>query len=167
MAKVKVTDALDLEKPDYEHVGRHRARKTPRDRWIELSWLTLATVILSSSGYLGLQVAVNALANPAPTHRVVNGVDLSIPITVIDASGTRNYASRIGQMLLDDTLVVPYSRTLDFEIAASSIDIQTEDYRALAKRIQKVVGLLPIKVVKTAKYPIEVRLGKDYVLPAE
>jgi hypothetical protein len=70
-------------------------------------------------------------------------------------------------MLLDDTLVVPYSRTLDFEIAASSIDIQTEDYRALAKRIQKVVGLLPIKVVKTAKYPIEVRLGKDYVLPAE
>ena len=166
MAKVKHTDELDLEKPDYAHVGRHRARKTARDRWIELAWLTLATVIVSSSGYLGLQVAVNALASPAPTQRIVNGVDLSVPITVIDASGTRQYASRVGQMLLDDTLVVPYSRTLDFTFEASSIDIQKEEYRALAKRIQKVVGKLPIAVDKTAKYPIEVRLGTDYVLPA-
>lgn len=167
MAKVKVTDALDLEKPDYAHVGRHRARKTAKDRWIELSWLTLATVILSSSGYIGLQVAVKAMSNPMPTQRIVNGIDLNVPITVIDASGTRDYASRVGQMLLDDTLVVPYSRTLDFTFATSSIDIQKEDYRALAKRIQKVVGKLPIVVDIKAKYPVEVRLGTDFVLPTE
>lgn len=167
MARPKNPDALDLLAADYEHVGRHRARRTARDRWTELAWLALASALLSAAGYYGLQYAAALVSSPQPTHRIVNGVDLSTPITVIDGSGTRKYASRVGQMLLDADLVVPYSRTIDQKLKASVIDIQSEDYRALAKRIQVIVGNLPIKLDKTAKYEIEVRLGPDYVLPAE
>jgi hypothetical protein len=162
MAKPKNQDALDLLAADYKHAGRHRARKTAKDRWIEFAWLTLASVVLSSSGYLGLQYAVSSMATPKPVQRIVNGVDLNIPITVIDASGTRKYASPIGQKLLDGKLVVPYSRTLDFTFEQSTIQIKKEEYRGLAKRIQLIVGELPIVLKKDSKYPVEVRLGTDF-----
>ncbi|MEY4418175.1 MAG: hypothetical protein RIQ88_613 [Actinomycetota bacterium] len=167
MAKKAAPDALDLLAADYEHAGRHRARRTAKDRWIELAWLALASAILSASGLFGLQYASSLLSNPQPTHRYVNGVDLSTPITVIDGSGTRSFASRVGQLLLDQDLVVPYSRTIDQSFASSSIRIQKEEYRALAKKMQAIIGLLPIEVKADSKYPIEARLGADYIIPEE
>ena len=163
MSKPKSTDAIDLLKADYEHVGRHRARKTPRERWIELAWLALASAILSSSGYFGLQYAVNSFATPGPTQNIVDGIDLAVPITVIDGSGTRTFASRVGQLLLDEQYVVPYSRTIDNILPKSSIRIQDEKYRPLAKRMQKILGALPIEVDKASKYLVEVRIGPDFV----
>jgi len=163
VSKVKSTDAIDLLKADYEHVGRHRARKTPRERWIELAWLAAASAVLSSSGYFGLQYAVDNFSNPAPTQNIVDGIDLAVPITVIDGSGTRQYASRVGQILLDASYVVPYSRTIDNLLPKSSIRIQDEKYRPLAKRMQKVLGVLPIELDKTSKYLVEVRIGPEYV----
>ena len=169
MAKVKNPDALDLLQADFEHVGRHRARRTPKDRWFEFLWLALASVLLSSAGYFGLQYAVAALAHPAPTQKIIKGIDYSVPITVIDGSGTRLYASRVGQLLLDYQidranrgLVVPYSRTLDMTLPNSSIQIQKEEYRRLADKIQGVVGPLPIVLKADGKYAIEVRLGLGY-----
>lgn len=167
MAKAKPQDALDLLAADYEHVGRHRARKTARDRWIELAWLVGASALLSTAGYFGLQYGAAMMSSPQATHRYVNGVDLSTPITVIDGSGSRKFASQVGQLLLDADLVVPYSRTIDQTIELSSINIQKEEYRALALRMQKIVGTLPIKLVESAKYPIEVRIGADFVIPTE
>ena len=164
MARSKKADALDLLKPDYKHVGKHRARRTAKDRWISFFSLVLASVVLSTGGYLGLQSAVSALATPTPTKNVVNGVDLSTPITVIDGTGTRKYAMRIGQQLQDAKLVVPYSRILDITLPKSTIDIQKEEYTALAKRIQLIIGKLPIVVNKDAKYPIEVRLGVGFTI---
>jgi hypothetical protein len=163
VSKVKSTDAIDLLKADYEHVGRHRARKTPRERWIELAWLAAASAVLSSSGYFGLQYAVDNFSNPAPTQNIVDGIDLAVPITVIDGSGTRQYASRVGQILLDASYVVPYSRTIDNLLPTSSIRIQDEKYRPLAKRMQKVLGALPIELDKASKYLVEVRIGPEYV----
>ena len=164
MARKKTVDAIDLLKPDYKHVGKHRARRTAKDRWAGFFALTLATVVLSGGGYFGLQSAISSLATPAPTKNVVNGVDLSTPITVIDGTGTREYAMRIGQMLQDAKFVVPYSRTLDMKLPESSITIQKEEYRVLAKKIQVIVGKLAIVVKADAKYPIEVRLGLGYKL---
>lgn len=162
MAKQKNADAIDLLKPDYKHVGKHRARKTSKDRWRSFLTLTIASAVLSGGGYLGLQSAVSALTNPTPTKNVVNGVDLSTPITVIDGSGTRKFAMRIGQVLQNAKLVVPYSRTLDMTFPDTSITIQKEEYRALALRIQRIIGELEIVVDKEAKYPIEVRLGVGF-----
>jgi hypothetical protein len=162
MAKQKNSDAIDLLKPDYKHVGKHRARKTSKDRWASFLGLTLASVVLSGGGYIGLQSAVNALATPAPTKNVVNGVDLSTPITVIDGTGTRKFAMSIGQQLQNAKLVVPYSRILDITLPSSSITIQKEEYRALALRIQRIIGELDIVVNEDAKYPIEVRLGVGF-----
>lgn len=157
-------DAIDLLKPDYKHVGRHRARRTAKDRWIEFSALALASVLLSGGGYFGLQSAISALATPAPTKNIVNGVDLATPITVIDGTGTRQFAMRIGQQLQDAKLVVPYSRTLDMTLASTSITIQNEEFRPLAKRIQLIIGKLPIVIKAEAKYPIEVRLGLGFTI---
>jgi len=162
MAKQKNSDAIDLLKPDYKHVGKHRARKTSKDRWTSFLGLTLASVVLSGGGYIGLQSAVSALATPAPTKNVVNGVDLSTPITVIDGTGTRKFAMSIGQQLQNAKLVVPYSRILDITLPSSSITIQKEEYRALALRIQRIIGELDIVVNEDAKYPIEVRLGVGF-----
>ena len=36
MAKPKNQDALDLLAADYLHVGRHRARRTAKERWTDL-----------------------------------------------------------------------------------------------------------------------------------
>ena len=162
MPKSKKADAIDLLKPDYKHVGKHRARKTSKDRWTSFLVLTIASVVLSAGGYLGLQSAVSALTTPAPTKSIVNGVDLSIPITVIDGSGTRKFAMRIGQQLQNAKLVVPYSRTLDITFPGTSITIQKEEYRALALRIQRIIGELEIVLDEEAKYPIEVRLGVGF-----
>ena len=167
MAKDKPKDALDLLDADYEHVGRHRARKSAKDRWVELAWLALASVLLSTAGYYGLQYASAQLASPQPTHHIVNGVDLSTPITVIDATGTRKYGASIGQVLLDAELVVPYTRYLDITLPASAIHIQDESYRPLAQKIVKLVGKMKIVLAPKAKYPIEVRLGKGYTAPGE
>lgn len=166
MARPKEQDALDLLAADYVHVGRHRARKTAKDRWIEFAWLTLSTVILSTVGYFGFQYATEYASTPQPTHHIINGVDLSTPITVVDGSGTRKFAAQIGQSLLDAEMVVPYSRTIGQTIPFSSIRIQKEEYRALAEKIQVIIGKLPIRVLKDAKYPIEVRLGRNFELPA-
>lgn len=162
MARNKKVDDLDLLKPDYKHVGLHRARRTAKDRWIELSVLALISVILSGGGYFGLQSAISSMATPTPTKNIVNGVDLNTPITVIDGSGTRQFAMRVGQQLQDAKYVVPYSRTLDNTLPKSTITIQKEEYRTLAKRIQKIVGKLAIIFNEDAKYPIEVRLGVGY-----
>lgn len=162
MAKQKNADAIDLLKPDYKHVGKHRARKTAKDRWRSFLTLTIASAVLSGGGYLGLQSAVSGLTSPTPTKNVVNGVDLSTPITVIDGSGTRKFAMRIGQVLQNAKLVVPYSRTLDITFPNTSITIQKEEYRALALRIQRIIGELDIVLNKEAKYPIEVRLGVGF-----
>jgi hypothetical protein len=164
MARNKKADAIDLLRPDYKHVGKHRARRTAKDRWIEFFALALASVLLSGGGYFGLQSAISALATPTPTKNVVNGVDLSTPITVIDGTGTRKFAMRIGQQLQDAKLVVPYSRTLDMTLDQTSITIQKEEFRALAKRIQLIIGKLPIVVKAEAKYPIEVRLGLGFTI---
>jgi len=164
MARKKKADAIDLLQPDYKHVGKHRARRTAKDRWIEFFALALASVLLSGGGYFGLQSAISALATPTPTKNVVNGVDLSTPITVIDGTGTRKYAMRIGQQLQDAKLVVPYSRTLDMTLDQTSITIQKEEFRALAKRIQLIIGKLPIVVKAEAKYSIEVRLGLGFTI---
>ena len=162
MAKQKNADAIDLLKPDYKRVGKHRSRRTGKDRLKSFLTLTIASVVLSTGGYLGLQYAVSALATPAPTKSIVNGIDLSVPITVIDGSGTRKFAMRIGQDLQNAKLVVPYSRTLDMTFPKSSITIQKEEYTALAKRIQLIIGKLDIVVDAEAKYPIEVRLGVGF-----
>ena len=162
MPKSKKADAIDLLKPDYKHVGKHRARKTSKDRWTSFLVLTIASVVLSAGGYLGLQSAVSALTTPTPTKSIVNGVDLSTPITVIDGSGTRKFAMRIGQQLQNAKLVVPYSRTLDITFPGTSITIQKEEYRALALRIQRIIGELEIVLDEEAKYPIEVRLGVGF-----
>lgn len=164
MARKKKADSLDLLKPDFRHVGRHRARRTAKDRWLEFFALALASVLLSGGGYLGLQSAMSSIATPTPTKNVVNGVDLNTPITVIDGTGTRKYAMRIGQQLQDAKFVVPYSRTLEIDLPRTLITIQKEEFRALAKRIQRVIGKLPIVVKADAKYPIEVRLGLGFTI---
>jgi hypothetical protein len=162
MARRKKADALDLLKPDYKHVGKHRARRTSGDRWASFFALSLASVILSGGGYFSVQSALSSITTPTPPKNIVNGVDLSTPITVIDGSGTRLYAMRIGQQLQNAKLVVPYSRTLDMTLNGSSINITKEEYRPLALRIQKIIGVLPIVLKEDAKYPIEVRLGIDF-----
>jgi len=164
MARKKKADSLDLLKPDFRHVGRHRARRTAKDHWLEFFALALASVLLSGGGYLGLQSAMSSIATPTPTKNVVNGVDLNTPITVIDGTGTRKYAMRIGQQLQDAKFVVPYSRTLEIDLPKTLITIQKEEFRTLAKRIQRVIGKLPIVVKADAKYPIEVRLGLGFTI---
>jgi hypothetical protein len=164
MARNKKADAIDLLKPDFKHVGRHRARRTAKDRWLEFFALALASVLLSGGGYLGLQSAMSSIATPTPTKNIVNGVDLNTPITVIDGTGTRKYAMRIGQLLQDAKFVVPYSRTLEIDLPKTLITIQKEEFRPIAKRIQKVIGKLPIVVKADAKYPIEVRLGLGFTV---
>lgn len=164
MAKVKKADAIDLLTPDYKHVGRHRSRRTAKDRWAEFFGLALASILLSGGGYYGLQNAIGSMATPPPVKVIDKGVDLSTPITVIDGTGTRLYAMRVGQLLQDGKLVVPYSRTLDNVLKKSSITIKNKGYEALAKRIQLLVGKLPIVVKSTAKYEIEVRLGLGFKL---
>ena len=159
----KKSDALDLLQSDYEQVGRNRARKTARERWFEVLWLVVASAVLSTGGLLSLQYAVAQLATPAPIKTIVKGIDISIPITVIDGTGTRKYASSVGQLLLDANYVVPYSRTLDNELPKTLISIASEDYRGLAKRLQLILGDVPIELNTDAKYPIEVRLGLDFV----
>ena len=158
----KKTDALDLLKPDYVQVGRHRGRKTAHERWISVLWMVVAWAVLSTGGYYGLNYAVSTLSTPAPTKIIVKGIDISVPITVIDGTGTRKYAASIGQELLDANYVVPYSRTLDTKLTQTEIRIQSKDYTALAKRLQVVLGKLPIVFKADSKYPIEVRLGTDY-----
>jgi hypothetical protein len=164
MARNKKADAIDLLKPDYKHVGRHRARRTAKDRWVGFFGLALASALLSSGGYLALQSAMSSVATPKPPKVVVNGVDLSTPITVIDGSGTRKYAMRIGQQLQDAKLVVPYSRTLDMTLPKTQIVVQKKEFTALAKRIQGIIGKLPIVIKADAKYPIEVRLGLGFTI---
>lgn len=159
----KKTDVLDLLQTEYEQVGRHRARKTAKERWFEVLWLVVASAVLSTGGFLGLQYGVSTLATPAPVKTIVKGIDISIPITVMDGTGTRKYAASVGQLLLDANYVVPYSRTLDNKLPKTLIRIQSEDYRALAKRLQLILGKIPIQVKADAKYPIEVRLGLDFV----
>jgi hypothetical protein len=167
MSSKKSQDELDLLTPDYQHVGRHRSRKQGKARLIEFAWLLVISLVLGGAGFEVLQYVNNGTVLAASTPKVTSsdGVDLSTPITVYDASGTRKFASPVGQLLLDAQFIVPVSATGHIPVSFTYIRVTDAKYIPLAKKLLPVIGNYKIKVNPKSKYLITVILGRNYKLP--
>ena len=160
------------------HGGRHRARRTARDRVIEWLRLFIAAAIVAGVGF-GLMKIVDgatvfdgyipgAAASPSASSSVGPAV------SVLDGGGN-DLAGKAGQLLKDEGFnVVDASTLLDankkpVSIKVSTVVIVDEIFRAQAESVAAKLGSksTPAVIVSPEfKGPITVVLGADYKIPA-
>jgi hypothetical protein len=167
MSSKKSQDELDLLSPDYQHVGRHRSRRKGKARLVEYSVLLVIGLLLGTGGFFGLQYINNGTILAVSTPKVTSsdGVDLTTPIAVYDASGTRKFASPVGQLLLDAQFIVPVSATGHIPVSFTYIRVTDAKYIPLAQKLLPIIGDYKIKVNPKSKYLITIILGRNYKLP--
>ncbi|WP_138316516.1 LytR C-terminal domain-containing protein [Rhodoluna limnophila] len=156
--------------------GRHRARRTAKDRVLEWLRIFAAAVVVGALAYGGLKLADNAAifegvisnASPSPTA----SVETRPEVGVIDGTGTEAAGVPFSSDLVDAGYnVVVTENLVDAEglptsIAVTTIAITDELFRAEAEAIAKLVGSPLVTVSTQFAEPITIVLGEDYELPA-
>ncbi len=163
MSKKFPTDEFDFLEP---RGGRHRARRTKRDRAREFSRILVVAAITGAIGLVGLRILDSgvefngaALPSASSTAQVV-----SVGVTVLDTTGTDGLASSTAQKLIDAGWNVLTADNLDDALAPdkSVIFIASEENRSAAKKIMKTLGNFSIDISTSYSDPITVILGSDF-----
>lgn len=158
------------------HGGRHRRRRTNRDRFGEFVRVTAAAAILTAAGFYALTFVSNQAiftgdtSSQQPDTGAVDFKGNGVGLAVVDGSGRKGEASLAGNKLLDanwnvfsaadviDNLYQPVA-----DVKKTQIVIQSEDLRSTANSVaQDLGGTAEIVVSATYPDPITVVLGADY-----
>lgn len=150
------------------HGGRHRARRTKRDRVREFMRIMAVAAIFGFIALIGLRIADGSVViNPAdlidPSPVATSSVKTT-PVTVLDATSQPGLASKVAHELLDagwnimtaDNLVItdPVSQTV--------IYISSADFESASKSLKKTLGNYSVEVSGLYADPITVVLGDDF-----
>ncbi len=158
------------------HGGRHRARRTAKDRIFEWLRIVFAAALVAGLGYGVLKFVENSnvfdgylpSSNPSPSASAQ-----ALPeVSVLDGGGAE-LAAPAGQLLKDAGFnVTGASQLVDADkkpvaIEKTVIVITDELFRADAESIAAKLGSPAVIVSAEFAGPITVVLGADYVLPVE
>lgn len=158
------------------HGGRHRARRTAKDRVFEWVRIFVAAILVAGIGYGVLKFVENSNvfdgylpgSNPSPSAS-----SQSLPeVSVLDGGGAE-LAAPAGQLLKDAGFnVTGASKLVDANkkpvaIETTVVVITDEIFRADADGIAAKIGNPQVIVSPEFAGPITVVLGADYVLPTE
>ena len=156
------------------HGGRHRARRTAKDRILEWIRIFVAAALVAGAGYGTLKLVENSsvfdgylpTGNSSPSA----SVDARPEVVVLDG-GTKDLAGKAGQLLKDAGYnVTGASKLVDadkkpIKIETTVVTITDELFRADAEAIAAKIGSPAVVVSPEFKTPITVVLGTNYKYP--
>ena len=150
-----------------EHGGRHRARRTSRDRIREFVRVLVAASIVAAVGLFGLRMVANSVQfdiTTLPTTAPVVELNTGPGVTVLDNSDAAGAASALAHKLLDAGLNVltAANYTSSTQVDQTVILISDESYRSTARKILKTMGKYPIEVTAEFTDPVTVVIGSDF-----
>ena len=150
-----------------QHGGRHRARRTARDRVREFIRVLIAATVVAGLGIFALRVVDSSVQfdiGTLPTTAPVSNLNTGPGITVLDNSDASGAASALAHELLDSGLNVLTAADYTSSTAADKtvILISDEQYRSVARKVIKVMGKYPIEVTSEFVDPITVVIAGDY-----
>lgn len=153
------------------HGGRHRAKRTAKDRVFEWARIVVAATVVAGSSYFGLNLVENAsvfsgeVSAPAPSAAATT---TDPGVTVLDASGQAGQAGKVGHLLLDAGFnVLTAANAVDFENQLVESDktvvfINDEVAKAEATKVAAKIGKVAVEISTDYPGPITVLLGSDY-----
>ncbi|MFM1957252.1 MAG: hypothetical protein RLZ41_651 [Actinomycetota bacterium] len=157
------------------HGGRHRARRTAKDRVYEWLRIFIAAALVAGVGYGTLKFVENSSvfsgylpnSNSSPSA----STDTRPGVVVLDG-GDENLSGAAGQILKDAGYNVTGASVLvdankkPVKIKTTVITITDELFRADAEAIAGKVGNPEVVISPEFAGPITVVLGSNYKLPA-
>lgn len=163
-SKTFPTDELDSLAP---HGGRHRARRTSRDRVREFIRVLAAAAIVAGLGLFALRLVDSSVQfdiGTLPTAAPVSNLNTSPGVTVLDNSDADGAASTLAHKLLDKGLNVLTAANYTSSTAVENtvILISDEQYRSVARKVVKIMGNYPIQVTAEFVDPVTVVIAEDY-----
>ena len=154
------------------HGGRHRAKRTAKDRLFEWFRIFIAATVVAGSAYVGLNLVENAsvfngeISSPTPSATIAATVDPGV--TVLDASGQAGLAAKVAHLLLDAGFnVLTAANAVDVEnqpveAEKTIIFINDEAAKAEATKVAAKLGKYSVEISTNYPGPITVFLGTDY-----
>ena len=151
------------------HGGRHRARRTKRDRIREFVRVLVVATVVGLFGILGLKIVDGSVvidpselvqASPSASTSSVKATG----VTVLDATGQADLASKVAHNLLDAGWNVLTADNLDAAPVPEKtvVLISSPQFEAASKSLLKTLGEYEIQVSVSYSDPITVVLGADY-----
>lgn len=157
------------------HGGRHRARRTAKDRVFEWLRIFIAAAVVAGLGYGSLQFIQNSSVFegylPSGNSSPSASAETRPAVVVLDG-GKDDLAAKAGQLLKDAGFnVTGASKLVDANkkpvlIQTTVITITDELFRADAEAIAAKIGGPEVLVSPEFAGPITVVLGSNYKLPA-
>jgi hypothetical protein len=152
-----------------DHGGRHRARRTKRDRVREFVRVLVAATLVGLSGIIGLKIIDGSvvidpseLVQPSPSASTSSVK--ATGVTVLDATGQDGLASKVAHKLLDEGWNVLTADNLDSASVPekTQVLISSPQFEAASKSLLKTLGDYEVQVSVGYSDPITVVLGKDF-----
>ncbi|MEN9957295.1 MAG: hypothetical protein RIR46_903 [Actinomycetota bacterium] len=151
------------------HGGRHRARRTKRDRIREFVRVLVVATVVGLSGIIGLKIIDGSvvidpseLVQPSPSASTSSVK--ATGVTVLDATEQEGLASEVAHKLLDAGWNVLTADNLDTPTAPEKtlVFISSPQYESASKSLLKTLGEYEVQVSVGYSDPITVVLGKDF-----
>lgn len=164
MPKKFPTDEFDFVEP---HGGRHRARRTKRDRARELLRVTVVAAVVAGLAFFTLRVIDNGVkfdSGSTPTVSAFADPLKSTGVTVLDSTQADGLASKVAHKLLDAGWNVLTADNLSDGSRHDStiVYVSSDAYKAAATSLLRTLGKYSVQVDGTFGDPITVVLGPDY-----
>ncbi len=164
MPKKFPIDEFDSVEP---HGGRHRARRTKRDRARELFRVFVVAAVVAGVAFFSLRVIDQGVKfNSGSTPTQVAFVDpmKQTGVTVLDSTSADGLASKVAHKLLDAGWNVLTSDNLSDGASHKTtiVYVSASTYQAAATSLLKTLGKFEVHVDASYADPITVVLGSDY-----
>ncbi|MEY3677846.1 MAG: hypothetical protein RL351_1073, partial [Actinomycetota bacterium] len=156
------------------HGGRHRARRSAKDRVLEWIRIFVAAALVAGLGYGGLKFVENSSVFDGYLPSSNSSADASISakpgVQVLDG-GDENLARDAGRLLKDsgfnvtETGILVDANDKRVKIKTTVVTITDELFRADAEAIAAKIGNPEVVISPEFAGPITVVLGSNYKLP--
>ena len=153
------------------HGGRHRAKRTPKDRVFEWTRIFVAATVVAGSAYFGLNIVENASVFTGEVSAPASSAAATTTdpgVTVLDASGKDGVAGTVAHLLLDAGFnVITAANAVDFEnqpveSEQTIVFINDEAAKAEATKVAAKLGKVAVEISANYPGPITVIVGLDY-----
>ena len=154
-----------------QHGGRHRVRRTGKDRLFEWVRIFVAAALIAVLGYGALKLMENStvfdgvLSAPSPS---ATASDAAPGVKLLDGTGVEATVAKASTALIDGKYnFLGAAKLQDSAGKAISIEktlivITDEVFRSQATEIAALFGDAPVQVSTEFAGPITVILGKDF-----
>ena len=158
------------------HGGRHRARRTAKDRVLEWLRIFVAAAVVAGLGYGTLKYVENSSVFdgylPGSNSSPAASISAKPGVTVLDGGGN-NLAGEAGKILRDagfnvtETAILVDATNKRVKIKTTVVTITDDLFRADAEAIAAKIGDPEVVVSPEFAGPITVVLGSNYKLPTK